>query len=241
MEKIILLGGKSGSGKNTVANMFQAGYEKKGYRVHQMAFADFSKRFCKSYFEWDGIKDKEGRQLLITVAQYILKMDWQLLAHKYKLYWSKDYKIIPKRFYKSYRKRSLLDKFLDLFYITKPKYYGYKNFNALALYTICRSKLKFNKNFFSNNVIDRIERSKYSYDVFIITDLRFPGELRALKTEYTDKVEYIEVRRDSYFEENHKNNYTENSLQYYTPDAVIINDSDLETLESTVDVLVKYD
>lgn len=62
--KIILLSGKAGSGKNTVADFIQDYYSCDNHNVVKMtAFADALKKLALD-LGWDGKKDRLGRQLL---------------------------------------------------------------------------------------------------------------------------------------------------------------------------------
>lgn len=62
MEKIILISGKSGNGKSTVANLFKKLLENKGNKVLIVPFAKYLKQYLKEYYGWDGVtKDKEYR------------------------------------------------------------------------------------------------------------------------------------------------------------------------------------
>src|SRR5208283_1971568 len=67
--KIILLSGHALSGKDTAYNCFKEilGEDK----CHRYAFADYLKEICKEYFYWNGVKDENGRNLLIKVGQFL--------------------------------------------------------------------------------------------------------------------------------------------------------------------------
>lgn len=64
MSQIILISGYAGSGKDTFSE-FLIKYlpDAKKY-----AFADSIKEIARKYFNWDGIKDEKGRQLLIGIG-----------------------------------------------------------------------------------------------------------------------------------------------------------------------------
>lgn len=61
---IILIGGKAGSGKTSVAEGVASVCGVKRY-----SFADALKRYCVAQYDWNGIKDMEGRALLQRVGQ----------------------------------------------------------------------------------------------------------------------------------------------------------------------------
>lgn len=62
--KVILISGKSGSGKDTLANFLEEQYKKRNKKVLIIHFADMVKEFAKLYYNWDGVKDEKGRTLL---------------------------------------------------------------------------------------------------------------------------------------------------------------------------------
>ena len=60
----ILISGKSGSGKDTLANFMKQELEAEGKRVLIIHFADPVKWIAAAYFNWNGQKDQVGRSLL---------------------------------------------------------------------------------------------------------------------------------------------------------------------------------
>lgn len=60
--KIIMISGKSGSGKNALAAAFANAL--KDNRVLTIAFGDLVKTFLKQYYGWNGEKDEAGRKML---------------------------------------------------------------------------------------------------------------------------------------------------------------------------------
>ena len=68
MKKIILISGKSGNGKSTVAGLFKELLKKNGKKVLILPFAKYLKQYLKDYYGWDGyIKNIDYREK----AQYI--------------------------------------------------------------------------------------------------------------------------------------------------------------------------
>jgi energy-coupling factor transporter ATP-binding protein EcfA2 len=55
VEKIILISGKSGNGKSTVAGLFKELLKKKDKKVLILPFAKYLKQYLKEYYGWDGI------------------------------------------------------------------------------------------------------------------------------------------------------------------------------------------
>ena len=71
--EVLLLSGKSGSGKDTLANIMAQKLEDAGCRTLILHFADLVKYYCKAYFNWNGEKDEEGRSLLQKVGTTIMR------------------------------------------------------------------------------------------------------------------------------------------------------------------------
>ena len=71
--EVLLLSGKSGSGKDTLAKIMQQKLEDAGCRTLILHFADLVKYYCTTYFNWDGKKDEEGRALLQRVGTEMMR------------------------------------------------------------------------------------------------------------------------------------------------------------------------
>lgn len=65
--RIILISGKARMGKDSLAAFMKEDLEKQNKKVLITHYADLLKFICINYFNWNGKKDVEGRQLL----QYI--------------------------------------------------------------------------------------------------------------------------------------------------------------------------
>ena len=70
---VILLSGKSGSGKDFVANIMKEKLEQKGNKVLVTHYADLLKYILKTFFNWDGQKDEHGRHLLQYVGTDVIR------------------------------------------------------------------------------------------------------------------------------------------------------------------------
>ena len=70
---VILLSGKSGSGKDFVANIMKEKLEQKGNKVLVTHYADLLKYILKTFFDWDGQKDEHGRYLLQYVGTDVIR------------------------------------------------------------------------------------------------------------------------------------------------------------------------
>ena len=60
--KILMISGKSGSGKDTFANIMREKLSNK--KCITLHYADLVKYYLKQYYNWDGVKDENGRTLL---------------------------------------------------------------------------------------------------------------------------------------------------------------------------------
>ena len=70
---VILLSGHSGNGKDFTANIFKEQLEAKGKKVLITHYADLLKYICKTFFDWDGNKDANGRTLLQYVGTDVIR------------------------------------------------------------------------------------------------------------------------------------------------------------------------
>lgn len=77
--KIIMISGKSMSGKDEVAKMLQEKLGKEGTLI--IHFADLVKYYATQYFNWNGAKDTDGRNLLQMIGTTIMRS-------RYPTYWA---------------------------------------------------------------------------------------------------------------------------------------------------------
>ena len=68
MTTVILVSGKAEHGKSLFAHYLTSKYESEGKKVLRVAFAKYLKFIAEEYYEWDGEKDEEGRELLQQVG-----------------------------------------------------------------------------------------------------------------------------------------------------------------------------
>lgn len=80
--KIIVIGGKSGSGKNEVAKMVYEFYTYKNKRCVITEFSKYIKLFAKELTEWDGISHNKPRRFLQTFGAKIRKYDELFLTKR---------------------------------------------------------------------------------------------------------------------------------------------------------------
>ena len=77
----ILISGKSASGKDTFANIIKDKLEAVGCNVLIIHFADLVKFYAKEYYNWNGVKDEAGRDLL-------QKLGTNLVREQFPDYWA---------------------------------------------------------------------------------------------------------------------------------------------------------
>lgn len=108
--KVIMISGKSGSGKDTFATFLKDELIALNKRVLVIHFADMVKEYAKLYYGWDGVKDEAGRTLLQQLGT-------DKVRAKYPTYWGRlvaqfisataadwDYVLIPDlRFLNEYK------------------------------------------------------------------------------------------------------------------------------------------
>ena len=73
MKGTIILSGKSGSGKDMMAQFMKEELAKHGQKVLVIHYADAVKWFCRDFLNWDGNKDIVGRTLLQRVGTDIVR------------------------------------------------------------------------------------------------------------------------------------------------------------------------
>lgn len=71
--KIITISAKARHGKDFCANLIKQKLELKGGKILIAHYADLLKYICKTFFEWDGQKNIEGRTLLQYVGTDIIR------------------------------------------------------------------------------------------------------------------------------------------------------------------------
>ena len=73
MKGTIIISGKSGSGKDQLAQFMKEELEKNNQKVLIIHYGDAVKWVLRDYFNWDGKKDEAGRTLLQTVGTDIVR------------------------------------------------------------------------------------------------------------------------------------------------------------------------
>ena len=74
MKKVILVSAKARHGKDTVAELMKNNLESKGERVLICHYADLLKYICKTFFDWNGVKDDKGRTILQHVGTDVIRI-----------------------------------------------------------------------------------------------------------------------------------------------------------------------
>lgn len=67
--RVILVNGRKGCGKDTFADILIHHLMLKGYNVAKIGNADYVRELARDRYNWDGVKDNKGRQLLLDVTQ----------------------------------------------------------------------------------------------------------------------------------------------------------------------------
>jgi hypothetical protein len=70
---VITIGGKAENGKNSLATLLKSELESKGNSVCILGFGDETKLIATQAYEWNGIKDEQGRTLLQEVCEKLVK------------------------------------------------------------------------------------------------------------------------------------------------------------------------
>lgn len=71
--KVIAISGHAQNGKDTVAGIMAWKLRKDGYNVLIAHYAGLLKYICKTFFDWDGNKDEEGRHILQYVGTDVIR------------------------------------------------------------------------------------------------------------------------------------------------------------------------
>lgn len=99
--KVIMISGKAGSGKDTIANFFKDELIASNKRVLVMHFADLVKYYATQYFNWDGEKNEAGRNLLQEIGTTVMR-------GRYPEYWAE-----------------IIGKFIDAYTIPEHSFFDY--------------------------------------------------------------------------------------------------------------------
>jgi hypothetical protein len=95
MKDAIFLSGKAESGKTSTANILKKEFEKMGYKVALISFADYLKFVAQKYFNWDGKKDSDGRTLLQKIGTDIVRSRqpdfWSMTVARFINVFQKDF------------------------------------------------------------------------------------------------------------------------------------------------------
>ena len=73
MTKFICISGKAQNGKDTTAELLWSELQQLGKKVRIVHYADLLKYICRSWFDWNGLKDDSGRTLLQKVGTDVVR------------------------------------------------------------------------------------------------------------------------------------------------------------------------
>lgn len=71
--KVICISGKARAGKDTSAEIIKKTLVGSGHRVLVTHYADLLKYICKTFLNWDGVKDAKGRSLLQYAGTEVIR------------------------------------------------------------------------------------------------------------------------------------------------------------------------
>lgn len=98
--KILLLSGKAQHGKDSTANILKSHFDNINKESIILHYGDELKTVCSKYFNWDGKKDKKGREILQLVGTNLARkhyptiwVDIVILFVK-ALFFDKDYVVV---------------------------------------------------------------------------------------------------------------------------------------------------
>lgn len=72
--KVVLISGKAGHGKDTAAQLMKNELESRGEKVLIIKFGDAVKWFAREYYNWDGSKNIDGRNLLQYIGTQMMRI-----------------------------------------------------------------------------------------------------------------------------------------------------------------------
>lgn len=73
MDKVIIISGKSGAGKDMLAHFMKEKLESQGKKVLTIHYGDAVKWVLRDYYNWDGQKDEKGRTLLQHIGTDVVR------------------------------------------------------------------------------------------------------------------------------------------------------------------------
>lgn len=99
--KILAISGHAQNGKDTVAGLLRDNLKADGNRVLVTHYADLLKYMCRTFFNWDGNKDENGRHILQYVGTDVIRKQapdfWVDFVSSVLTYFNEnwDYVLIP--------------------------------------------------------------------------------------------------------------------------------------------------
>ena len=183
MANVVVISGKAGHGKDSLANMLKQKYESQGKRVLITHFADYLKFICREYFGWNGVKDEKGRSLLQYVGTDLIR-----IKHKMPDFWAST----------TFRLIEALESEFDVFIIPDTRFKNeieiFKNsrHSAVAIRVIrggYRSTLtEEQQNHISETALDDYDFDEY---VFASSLVGLQGECDNLDIEFKPRPSWI--------------------------------------------------
>ena len=153
------------NGKDFIAKEIKSQLEQNGNKVLITHFADLLKYICKSFFNWNGKKDNEGRALLQYVGTDIIRENnpnyWvKFLVGILEMFYNEwDYVLIP-----------------DCRFPNEVDIFKEKDFNVTSL-KITRPNFKNNLTDEQNNHPSEISMDNYTFDYELTNDNNYRNEV----------------------------------------------------------------
>jgi hypothetical protein len=165
-DKVIIMvsGNGPGAGKDTFYELFRK-LRKHALRV---SFADPLKEYARTLCGWDGIKNNQGRQLLINIGQI---MRDEIVEFE---------SVNDRRIYYNIRNDDYVN-------------FKYNKYTIREIYDMLTSLYEPDNDYWVNLALTQIKESNYK--VSVITDWRFENEYDKIKKEFEGLVFTVRVNR----------------------------------------------
>ncbi len=172
MNKIVLISGRAGAGKDTVADMLSNLIYNKGLEINssyyacKIAFAEAVKQIARDLFDWNGKKDANGRKLLIFIGNYLGGEKYTAPINGYKTILDK-YFTPDKDFWAKILVSKILDTTKDLKYILVPDFRYRKEYYYLKLIFPKLITIRVNRNVEPINDISETNLDNFEFNYTI--------------------------------------------------------------------------
>lgn len=146
---VILINGKAGSGKNFLADLIKLKNDKKNVDI--IGNADAVKKIAKEFFMWDGVKDENGRQLLIDVSNTAYAYDeffWEKKSEEKIIHGYDDIVVIP-----------------DFRYAKTYEYYKKEGYNVITIHIKMDKDINDINNEVKNDATEQKQEVDFDFEI----------------------------------------------------------------------------